>query len=74
MLSNRMFGLRFFLQVKYETWVGFRLQKLNTNEDSFVPFKPKNLVSFSRNTIRKEELCDRYCVTVKISQHNMANA
>ena len=22
-----------------------------------------NLVSFSRNTIRKEELCDRYCVT-----------
>ena len=26
-----------------------------------------NLVSFSRNTIRKEELCDRYCVTVKIS-------
>ena len=33
-----------------------------------------NLVSFSRNTIRKEELCDRYCVTVKISQHNMANA
>ena len=34
----------------------------------------KNLVSFSRNTIRKEELCDSYCVTVKISQHNMANA
>ena len=38
--KNRMFGLRFFLQVKYETWVGFRLQKPNTNEDSFVPFKP----------------------------------
>ena len=33
-----------------------------------------NLVSFSRNKIRKEELCDRCCVTVKISQHNMANA
>ena len=32
--------LRFFLQVKYETWVGFRLQKPNTNEDFFVPFKP----------------------------------
>ena len=31
--------LRFFLQVKYETWVGFRLQKPNTNDDSFVPFK-----------------------------------
>ena len=30
----------FFLQVKYETWVGFRLQKPNTNDDSFVPFKP----------------------------------
>ena len=38
--KNRMFGLRFFLQVKYETWVGFRLQKPNTNDDSFVPFKP----------------------------------
>ena len=38
--KNRMFGLRFFLQVKYETWVGFRLQKPDTNDDSFVPFKP----------------------------------
>ena len=38
--KNRMFGLRFFLQVKYETWVGFRLQKPNTNDDYFVPFKP----------------------------------
>ena len=38
--KNRMFGLRFFLQVKYETWVGFRLQKPNTNDDSFVAFKP----------------------------------
>ena len=38
--KNRMFGLQFFLQVKYETWVGFRLQKPNTNDDSFIPFKP----------------------------------
>ena len=33
-----------------------------------------NLVSFYRNTIRKDKLCDRCCITVKISQHNMANA
>ena len=28
------------LQVKYETWIGFGLQKPNTNDDSFAPFKP----------------------------------
>ena len=29
-----------FLQVKNECWIGFRLQKQNSNDDSFVPFKP----------------------------------
>ena len=27
--------LDFFLQVKYETWIGFGLRKPNANDDSF---------------------------------------
>ena len=37
---KKMLGPGFFLQVKYETWIGFGLQKPNTNDDSFAPFKP----------------------------------
>ena len=38
--KNKMFGPRFFVHVKYETWIGFGLQKPNANDDSYAPFKP----------------------------------
>ena len=38
--KKKMFGPRFFLHVKYETWIGFGLHKPNANDDSFAPFKP----------------------------------
>ena len=40
LVKKRCLALDFFLQVKYETWIGFGLQKPNTNDDSFAPFKP----------------------------------
>ena len=38
--KKTIFGPQFFLQVKYETWISFGLQKPNANYDSFAPFKP----------------------------------
>ena len=40
LIKKKMFGPRFFLHVKYETWIGFGLHKPNANDDSFAPFKP----------------------------------
>ena len=38
--KNKMFGPRFFVHVKYETWIAFGLQKPNANDDCYAYFKP----------------------------------
>ena len=53
--KKKMFGPRFFPHAKYETWIGFGLQKSNANDDSFALLSHNNLVSFYRNTIRREK-------------------
>ena len=45
--QKKMCALDFFLQVKYETWIGFRLHKANVNDDSFCP--PKKQVNVVNN-------------------------
>ena len=50
-----MFGPEFFLQLKYETWIGFGLQKPNANDDFWPLLNHNNLVSFYRDTIREEK-------------------
>ena len=37
--NNKMCGPWFFLQMKYDTWIGFELRKPNVNVDSFAPYK-----------------------------------
>ena len=53
--NNKMCGPRYFLQMKYDTWIGFELHKPNANVDSFLPLSSRNnLVSFYHNTTQKE--------------------
>ena len=48
-----MFGPEFFPQVKYETWIGFGLQKPNANDD-FWPL-------LNHNTVKKT-----WCLSIVI--------
>ena len=36
--NQDVWHLIFFVQVKYETWIGFGLHTPNANDDSFCPF------------------------------------
>ena len=37
--NNKMCGPWFFLQMKYDTWIGLELRKPNVNVDSVAPYK-----------------------------------